>query len=997
MAVDALVEDHYEPFNSSVDGFSKIFDAYADSQNRVTALREQIQHCRGLLSERKQGLRDTLTDKLKTEAILVILKKISSLIDAPAKYDELVAQKKYEAAVAYVSEVQDMMFGEDLLNIGALSDLQRSWPNKKYELSVLLVDQLTHLIYTKPAVSEVTSVNASGTEEVTEEDKHRETIATIIRSLYALGQLNSALREVYSVTRNSLTKVVEDHKSEIKAKQEADKISKAADDKKKDGGVNHSMSGELGDSMTLLKLLHNILSSFKVILNNHIVVLQVTKEVCKTGEAMTAYTIEDVWTSIQYDITAFLAVQLQAVIPGSSTFDVKKESSSAHVTGHDKERRGSGEKDKPKGKKNIQLTFHFSDSAAWTIPADLGAEEKEKKWVPCVPSPYQIVIVYTPCWTFLREANRALTDSELLRKSKESMPIMKVFFSTFIQNTLVPRLTQDIHERTSEILGGADAFMSTKRILTSKSALIPRNVVLVSSCVEIYGIISEMIGNILALPTYVQDFIPVLEMQLERYIGACMESLRIAVEGSHTATRFDKAGAKVWNAVKTLLSSQKIFSQLIKNELGIENTSSIVGTSSEESSLTMESYEFDLRAGVPDPPFDNELSTLISPYTIGLICHLFESVRFVSDVIRALSAGNVEAYTLVLPSAFHTQETGPGSDKGDITDGKGGTSSPKKRTATHVNNPQSSHHVKKLSLRSRLLPTLQHMREVGLGQTNSRTTTPSTSPRSRSNVSNIANDDNAQTLLAAKPHLVQLSRIADRYDSSSFRMLFILKMEIRIVCYAHILGMLKSSYAVDSEGDDAIEPDGFLHELHAHLLSIDQTLSVSFSPALRVYIYQGIQDLLPDLLMNGLKHLFYRKVSVHGVERLCRNVAAIQQTLTSIEMKEYIDAAKCDRTRNYFRLLLCSEQELSNFIKEHPKDYTMEELSCIWNIEGPYRKATNESAKAFEKLYQSTNSALNSQSISSSPAPAAPSRATPSPVPPPASTQANRSSPATFK
>ncbi len=101
--------------------------------------------------------------------------------------------------------------------------------------------------------------------------------------------------------------------------------------------------------------------------------------------------------------------------------------------------------------------------------------------------------------------------------------------------------------------------------------------------------------------------------------------------------------------------------------------------------------------------------------------------------------------------------------------------------------------------------------------------------------------------------------------------------------------------------------DGFLHELHGHLLSIDQVLSSCLSDPIRLYLYEGIQDLLPSLLMKGLKHLFYRKVSSHGVERMSRNVAAITQTLTSIGMKEKINAEKCDKARNYFRLLLLSE------------------------------------------------------------------------------------------
>lgn len=108
------------------------------------------------ISERKQGLRESLLDKIKTESALGkhimyyyvkcesssqlywdawsarashknlpsslhvpgLLRKINELNDAPSHYDRLLSSKKFYACVEYVQRVQEMMFSEELKDIG---------------------------------------------------------------------------------------------------------------------------------------------------------------------------------------------------------------------------------------------------------------------------------------------------------------------------------------------------------------------------------------------------------------------------------------------------------------------------------------------------------------------------------------------------------------------------------------------------------------------------------------------------------------------------------------------------------------------------------------------------------------------------------------------------------------------------------------------------------------------------------------------------------------
>lgn len=95
--------------------------------------------------------------------------------------------------------------------------------------------------------------------------------------------------------------------------------------------------------------------------------------------------------------------------------------------------------------------------------------------------------------------------------------------------------------------------------------------------------------------------------------------------------------------------------------------------------------------------------------------------------------------------------------------------------------------------------------------------------------------------------------MSDRYDNLSFRMIFTLKLEVRVVVRSHIMGILKASYAFEVESNTTIiEADGFLHELHAHLLAIDQILLSHVSLPVRMFVYDGLQGRIHHLCIQAL-------------------------------------------------------------------------------------------------------------------------------------------------
>ena len=103
------------------------------------------------------------------------------------------------------------LFSESFVNIGALSDLQRGWPNKKVELGNLLVKELNTLIYHSGKVemneestsnnNNTTADSSSTTNDVLVDASNYNQLLSIVKSIWKLGQLTNAMQEMYRMMR----------------------------------------------------------------------------------------------------------------------------------------------------------------------------------------------------------------------------------------------------------------------------------------------------------------------------------------------------------------------------------------------------------------------------------------------------------------------------------------------------------------------------------------------------------------------------------------------------------------------------------------------------------------------------------------------------------------------------------------------------------------------------------------------------------------------------
>jgi len=161
-------------------------------------------------------------------------------------------------------------------------------------------------------------------------------------------------------------------------------------------------------------------------------------------------------------------------------------------------------------------------------------------------------------------------------------------------------------------------------------------------------------------------------------------------------------------------------------------------------------------------------------------------------------------------------------------------------------------------------------------------------------------------------------------------------LTLRLEMHAHFFFYLKNiqagSYWIAS---DVTEPEPFIAELNTDLTMMDEVLSKHFSQAKLRYMFGGASVLMSNIIIHSLPNLHDKRVNKQGVSKMCRNILALQQNLTSIISGQ---EAQFDRARQYYELLHLTDDELTQFKVENPSAFNSSQIAALFEVETPYRK-----------------------------------------------------------
>ncbi|KAJ3640807.1 hypothetical protein Zmor_027347 [Zophobas morio] len=158
--------------------------------------------------------------------------------------------------------------------------------------------------------------------------------------------------------------------------------------------------------------------------------------------------------------------------------------------------------------------------------------------------------------------------------------------------------------------------------------------------------------------------------------------------------------------------------------------------------------------------------------------------------------------------------------------------------------------------------------------------------------------------------LQQLTSIAQEFDELANTCLLLLHLEVRVQCFHYLL-------AQGHYNKETHEPDPKVLELSRVLANVDEAVTSSLHPRKCKYIFEGLGHLIAKILISSAQYL--QTIDEAGIQRMCRNIFALQQTLTNITMTREL---ALDHARHYFELFFSSPEEILNGIVEKGPEFS---------------------------------------------------------------------------
>ncbi|XP_014206548.1 exocyst complex component 4 [Copidosoma floridanum] len=211
--------------------------------------------------------------------------------------------------------------------------------------------------------------------------------------------------------------------------------------------------------------------------------------------------------------------------------------------------------------------------------------------------------------------------------------------------------------------------------------------------------------------------------------------------------------------------------------------------------------------------------------------------------------------------------------------------------------------------------------------------------------SNRERNLDSNTLPPMPDPLVQcLEQVAKDYDELANTCILVLHLEVRVQCF----------YYLHPRGDvnllcrgtkDPEEPDPRVEELSRVLQHIDESLQSTLHPKKSKYIFEGLGHLIAKILISSAQYI--ERIDESGVQKMCRNVFTLQQTLTNITMTREL---ALDYARQYFELFNESPEELLSGVLEHGPQFTELEYMNALQLIARSRQEYAQVNRHLEKL-----------------------------------------------
>lgn len=160
-----------------------------------------------------------------------------------------------------------------------------------------------------------------------------------------------------------------------------------------------------------------------------------------------------------------------------------------------------------------------------------------------------------------------------------------------------------------------------------------------------------------------------------------------------------------------------------------------------------------------------------------------------------------------------------------------------------------------------------------------------------------------------------LISLAKEFEELGDICLLVLHLEVRVHCFYYLLPLWRGPGGGPSQyagGPDSTDPSSEIINLNKDLVAVEEALDISLQPRKTQYVFEGVSHLVSAILISSAATI--KRINGNGVKKMCRNIFAVQHTLTASITGRREGAL--DQAKTFYELFSLSPKEVLGSIVE---------------------------------------------------------------------------------
>ncbi|KAI9204105.1 Sec8 exocyst complex component-specific domain-containing protein [Polychytrium aggregatum] len=926
-AMDVLVNDYHQAFNSAIQAFSGVVDHISDSQRRTRLVRQNLEQCRELLQCKRFDLLHLFLKSLQYKEMSRLLDVIDDLQKTPSVIESLISRKLYLAAVRTLMAALKTANGTECREIGGLEQTRENLIEIQSKIHETLIEELHNHLYLKSPFSlerlgkqgsndnlavkesrkfaskasddqgDETSADDDSVDPETDSNIY---MASLIEGLFHLGKLADSSDMIKERMSIELYYLVERTLQET-SQQATQTAFKSGSSRAAPGLETTTSSLMLPDlfgspskeeSGLLVEFLSDLYKKLQCVLEGHAFVVSVVQQISK--ENPQSGNLSDQWYMMK-DVVVAVESEVKTLISDYITTSKRVAVESNDLNQILRERR-------PKKQGVSKNLYHLaglvpsddilalyhkmeaqSQNTSGGLDTNFGVDTSEHdqmtalgigivdKYAHVIATGHRMLVHQPDAYNILAvfgptcEFIINVEGSPKLSVFKCKFSGFIPFMDDFIMEDFMPQIEQRVLDYYNQYVNGSDAFQTEYCCELSGYPLLKSGIALVV-------LIHEMCRSLLELPVHQDEFVKMIEILIIRYYEKCCGRFRGIMS---------QDGVALDRPTEILTANWAQHEDLV--HILIQNTYFLKGPVNKDVNEKLGQMEIILEQQLKSERSLYQPELIFDLRKIQSIAHLHHSTEWLLSQIIQL---RIRSEAVPQPSPLAKDSLASQEDLGEDS----------------IN----------WSLDS--LPAM------------------------------IVEEERSTILPLTPDMITRTNDILDSFQNLSEVSLFSLRIEVRLHCMYYLdLAFREGSYVLDSP---PAGPDGYIGMLNNDMALMEECLLSTLMPRRMKFVFDGIAALITHLLCNSVRYI--RRINDYGADKLIKNYRSLQQNINNISS---VEEKSLDRAGHYFKLLQMSPEELIESLKDAPFKFSFDEYRVIIDLKYadglvdetlPERKTYNE-------------------------------------------------------